>query len=125
MAGPAARGIRPLGGGACAGAAATAATGGNCFSSVLFIVTFYRKYARTLTFENLWQARKPQSPGLSLRPNKEFHSLRGGQQVDSAFCDTACSASVEGAQVCSLRRMCSLTQADAAFWNMAHEVRQC
>lgn len=36
MAGPAARGVRPLGGGACGGAAATAATGGDYFSKVLY-----------------------------------------------------------------------------------------
>ena len=90
MAGPAARGVRPLGGSACAGAAATAATGGYV-SNVLYVVTFYRNYDGTPTFENLWQARKPQSLGLSLRPNKELQSLRGGQQVDAAFCDTACS----------------------------------
>jgi hypothetical protein len=118
MAGPAARGVRPLGGGACAGAAATAATGGNYFSNVLFIVTFCRKYVRTPTFENLWQARKPQSLGLSLRPNKELQSLRGGQQVDSAFCDTACSASVQGVQVCSRRRILRRLMPPSGTWRM-------
>ena len=29
---------------------------GNMLSKVLYIVTFYRKYARALTFESLWKA---------------------------------------------------------------------